>query len=101
MSFAGDGPVAYLDGELDMVTVQGLAERLSPQVEAGRTLTVNLSGITFIGSSGLQALADLQHRATVCGGSLRLAEVPWLVRRVLEITGMQNGFFIEPSARRA
>jgi anti-anti-sigma regulatory factor len=55
---------------------------------------VDLSGLGFLGTVGLGALADLQRDATAAGGSLRLTELPALAWRALAVTGMKDRFSI-------
>ncbi|WP_431239828.1 STAS domain-containing protein [Mycolicibacterium aichiense] len=86
--------VAYLRGELDMSTVHCLIERLRPVAPAGRDLVIDLAGVTFFGAAGLVALDELDSRATAAGGSIRLAQLPAPVWRLLAATGTTNRFGI-------
>jgi anti-sigma B factor antagonist len=90
----GEGIVAYLDGELDMNTAECLVARIAPLAVGGHDVTVNLSGLTFLGTIGVVVLADLSRCATAAGGSIRLAEMTELVLRVLSVTGMQDRFTV-------
>lgn len=92
--FTGDCPVAYLDGELDMSTVKCLVDRLTPLATAGFDIIVNLAGLTFLGTAGLLAMAELQRATDAAGGSVLLAEPPTLVWRVLAVAGMKDRFTI-------
>jgi anti-sigma B factor antagonist len=87
--------VAYLDGELDMFTVRCLVSRLTPLAVEGRDIVLDVSGLRFLGVAALRALADLQGRATAAGGSVRLAQPPALLSRVLAVAGMQDAFTID------
>lgn len=80
------GRVVALTGELDALTCQGLAEHLigSP----GSLVVVDLSQLTFIDSSGLGALHVARQRAIKGGGNLVVSRPSPMVRRVLEITGL-------------
>ena len=86
--------VAYLDGEIDLSTVDRLVDKLAPLASAGRHLIVDLSGLTFLATVGVSALADLQRKAHAAGGSLRLAAVPSEVWRMVAVTGMQDRFAV-------
>ena len=75
--------VVRVQGEIDMVT----APALDHELEAlPGSLTLDVSAVTFLDSSGLSVL--VRHHQARCedGLSLRLVEVPPIVRRVLEVT---------------
>ena len=86
--------IAYLRGELDMSTVPCLIDRLRPVATAGRDLVVDFAGVTFFGAAGLVALDELDHHATAAGSSIRLAQLPSPVWRLLAVTGTTNRFDI-------
>jgi anti-anti-sigma factor len=60
----------------------------------GRDIVVDLAGLSFVDTSGLIALVDLQRRAATAGGSLRLTKPPRLLRRLLELTKMKDIFAV-------
>jgi anti-anti-sigma factor len=64
-------------------------------------MIVDLSGLSFFGTAGLTALADLQRHASMAGGSVRLAGLPAPVRRLLAVTGTQDWFTIDAGTTRA
>ena len=49
-------PVIAFSGEIDMATAEGVSSALRPLVEAGGPVTVDLSHVTFMDSSGIHAL---------------------------------------------
>jgi anti-sigma B factor antagonist len=62
-----------LTGELDMGTTGQLSSRVSEQLAGGATdLTVDLTELTFMDSSGLRALIDLHDRSRTESWSLKL-----------------------------
>jgi anti-sigma B factor antagonist len=77
--------VVHVRGEIDMQTVPPLRECLA---ELSGTVVVDLSEVTFLDSSGMGVLAGQHNRLEKEGGTLRLREPQDLVRRVLEITGL-------------
>lgn len=87
-----DPALAYLEGELDMSTVGGLVEQLDPLAASGRHMVINLAGLSFLGTAGIKALAEVRQDAIAAGGSMHLTEVPFLVERVLAVTGMCDEF---------
>jgi anti-anti-sigma factor len=80
--------VVALRGELDIVTAHGLTDAL---VEvAGSTVVVDLSGLTFMDCSGIDALVTARSRILANGlGQLVLTRPGAIIRRALEIVGLQ------------
>jgi anti-anti-sigma factor len=67
---AQHGPsVLFLSGELDMATAEQLSSALGPAVTEGGPITVDISGLTFMDSTGLHALiraaATLKDRGCI------------------------------------
>ena len=79
--------VVVLHGELDIVSADGLADAL---VEiAGSTLVVDLSGLTFMDCSGIDALVVARDRILADGlGQLVVTRPTAIVRKTLEIVGL-------------
>ena len=86
------GPVLRVRGEIDLATAGELRARIGEHAEdAGGPAILDVSGVTFIDSTGLKALVGAQ--ADLGGGRrLALQGVPPLFRRVLEMTGMLDVF---------
>lgn len=85
----GDGGVATmrLEGRLDLVSAAGLRATVDDAVAAGHPrLVVDLSGVTFVDSSGLGALVAGLKRARQAGGELRIAAAGEQVVTVLTLT---------------
>ena len=82
-----DVHVVALHGELDIVSAGGLADAL---VEvAGSTVVVDLSGLTFMDCSGIDALVAAKNRILANGlGQLVVTRPSAIVRRALEIVGL-------------
>ncbi len=84
-------------GEIDMYSSKELAKAL---VDASGGLVVDLGGVSFIDSSGVQTLVAEQQRRAVEGGRLVLVCVPGgILRRVLEVT--ETAVLFETYASRA
>ncbi len=81
--------IVALHGELDVVSAYGLALAL---VEvAGSTLVVDLSGLTFMDSTGIGALVMAKNRILADRrGELVLTRPGGIVRRALEIVGLSS-----------
>ena len=80
--------VVSLEGEVDMSTAGLLRRATHDAVETRpRTLVVELSGLTFCGSTGLVALMEARDHADRRGVGFGTAGGRPIMRRVLEITG--------------
>jgi anti-sigma B factor antagonist len=92
-----DGPAAVLSvkGELDASTAPDLAELCHSVHAAGaRDVVIDLTDTSFLDSSGLRALIEA-HRLFADGGNLHLAHASEPVRRLLEITGLDDYFSLD------
>jgi anti-sigma B factor antagonist len=94
MVFAPERTVAYLSGELDGWTAECVVARLAPPVVSGHDVVVNLSGLSFLGTTGLALLDRLGRCAALKGGSLCLEDPSTAARRLLELTGLEDHFTI-------
>ncbi|WP_424952829.1 STAS domain-containing protein [Deinococcus sp.] len=79
--------VCRLEGRLDAYQVPRLKEALEP---LDRALHLDLSGVSFIDSSGLAALIGLYKRAREIGVGFELSGIQDGVRLILEITGLER-----------
>ena len=97
------GPVvARLVGELDLVTVPLLEERLeSLRREGARQLTLDLAELAFIDSTGLSALVGALKRYRADGGDIVLRSPTRATTKVLEISGLDKVFAIEAGPAQA
>lgn len=74
-------------GEVDVSTADLLRQAARDAVAARpRCLVVDLTGLTFCGSTGLVVLMDARRDAEEAGVRFHTADGPPIVRRVLEIT---------------
>ncbi|MFF9066660.1 STAS domain-containing protein [Streptomyces sp. NPDC014891] len=81
--------VLSLGGELDMETAPLLEGSLGEQLRDGRAhVVLDLTGLEFMDSSGLNVLIRAVHKARGVGGDVYLAAPTSAVRRILEITGV-------------
>ncbi|WP_306325783.1 STAS domain-containing protein [Streptomyces venezuelae] len=81
------GPVITLSGEMDLTSRASLeaATRVTPP--AGAPLCLDMSGVTFMDSSGLNFLLTLRRRLTAHGSRLVLTGIRDAPMRVLALTG--------------
>jgi anti-anti-sigma factor len=79
-----------LEGEIDPVTAPVAERELLAYVRRARERAViDCSGLTFIDSSGLRMLVNVQHATAQ---RLVLTDVPDCARRLLVITGLNDVF---------
>lgn len=104
-------------GEIDLLTAPGwrrvlvgairiaspASEAVAPLPGSGtRSLLVcDLSPVTFLGASGLDVLVELDELGTRHGIDLRVVAASRHVRRVLQLTGLDRRFRVEPRLERA
>lgn len=81
-----------LTGELDHHSAKGLLRRLDQEIE--RTLptqlTLDLSGVTFMDSSGIALLIRARQRMQELGGTVEVCGAAAQARRVLDAAGLQR-----------
>jgi anti-sigma B factor antagonist len=91
----GDSAVARLAGELDIVTAETCKRQLSGVIDGGATsVRLDLGELAFIDSSGLGALVAVHHHAVAAGSAVELAGVSSQVRRLMQITRLDELFTI-------
>jgi anti-sigma B factor antagonist len=79
--------VVAMHGELDVASGEGLTDALIES--AGSTLVVDLSGLTFMDSSGIGGLVRARNRIKADGlGELVLTRPGAIVGKALEIVGL-------------
>ena len=77
-------------GELDVATAPLLAERIAQaETAAAPLIVVDLSGVSFMDSTGLHTLLEAHARSQQEGDRLRIAS-PWSaqVQRLMELAGV-------------
>jgi len=88
--------VVAVSGEVDVATCPGLdatvAALTTPEI------VLDLSGVTFMASSGLASLLRADRRARELGGRLLLRAPSRAVVDVLQMTHLDDRFTIEPGA---
>ncbi|MFL5997199.1 MAG: STAS domain-containing protein [Streptomyces sp.] len=81
--------VLGLDGEIDHQSVGQLTRALSPaDAPEGHRVVIDLSRVTFMDSSGVNALIAAFHSAQAAQGWLRLVVVRGAVQRTLQLVGL-------------
>jgi anti-anti-sigma factor len=84
-----------VSGEVNSATAPDLDQSLRDLIAAGnKNLVINLRGVSFMSSAGLQALigAQMKVRRMVPGGNVVLSEVPPRLKDTLELVGFHHIF---------
>ena len=88
-------------GEVDASTSQTVAQALAVVPDGGRRsgrIVVETSGVSFIDSSGLRVLIELSERATALGARVVLTSPSRSMSRLIELTGLDEMFDVDPTA---
>ncbi|MDT7595205.1 MAG: anti-sigma factor antagonist [Pseudonocardiales bacterium] len=95
LQVTGHGPdvrVVTVTGEVDTVTAPQLAAVLTAQLAVARLVVVNLDGVQFLGSAGLQALFEANELATQQDRHLRLVCNSPTANLTLDSAGLREHF---------
>ena len=91
----GSCAVVRVEGEIDLESAGELSEAAVAAIqEIGPSLVLDLSGVTFMDSTGLKVLLAVHKRAELAGGRLVLAGPTRSVNRVVSITGFDQTFAV-------
>jgi anti-anti-sigma factor len=93
-SVDGERAVLSLVGELDLDSVSELRLHAEAELAARRwaILTIDLSDLTFIDSTGLALLVELRRKAAVSNVTVEVINIPGRVARVMGIAGLGETF---------
>jgi anti-sigma B factor antagonist len=89
------------EGELDLATAPQLEEVLRRELDGGGLVVLDLSGVTFMDSSGLHAILTVVRAANETGTRMQItgSMLPQ-VKRLIEITGLQDVFHTDGDSPR-
>ncbi|GAA1527937.1 STAS domain-containing protein [Actinomadura kijaniata] len=94
-SSQGGHAVVTATGELDLYTAPRLQNALAVLLrEEVDRIVVDLSGVEFCDSTGMNVLLSAMKRLKERGGSLELAAPRPAVRRILQVTGLDSVFTV-------
>jgi anti-sigma B factor antagonist len=91
--------VLTLYGEHDLSTATAVRDKLQHVFDAGSAVVVDLSAVTFMDSSTLNAIlygSERAHSDDAHGFAVVLPPGPSAARRVLELTGVDRVLAIHP-----
>jgi anti-sigma B factor antagonist len=81
---------------MDAHTCGELSETLDP-LPQGDDVSLDLSGVSFMDSSGIRVLVDAHNRADAVGRRLVIEWPSSAVQRVLEISGLVDHLNVVPA----
>jgi anti-sigma B factor antagonist len=95
----GDQAIVTVAGEIDLYTAPRLQGELSAVLD-GRPVrvVVDMSGVEFCDSTGMNVLVAAMKRAREHGGGLDLASPRPAVRKILQVTGLDSVFTVLDAA---
>ncbi|HEY3842794.1 MAG TPA: STAS domain-containing protein [Acidimicrobiales bacterium] len=92
--------LVMLEGELDLSTSPQLYEEFAALARDGiKHVALNLAELKFMDSSGLSAIIAEHKRAEAMGGELIIFSPRAKVRRLFELTGLDEYLNIRPRLR--
>jgi len=95
VSHDGSRCVVELTGELDVSTSEPLRAELLQAIDDGcRDVTIDMSGLALIDSTGLGVLVGVMKRILQHDGQMQLRAPRPAARKVFDITGLDRVFTI-------
>jgi len=92
------GAVVTLAGELDIATVPRVREAIAaPTVAAASAVLVDLTGVTFMDSTGLAVLLGLERDLSARRGRLAVVCPEGPARLLLDVTGVAERLELHPT----
>src|SRR4051794_31076676 len=93
----GDCTLASVSGDIDAYTAPELRAALLGLVQDSRLhIVIDMSGVSFLDSTGLGVLIGTLNRQRKSGGSLGLAAISDRVFKIFRITSLDTVFDIHP-----
>ena len=87
-----------VSGEVDAHSSESFATALVAAGEQATAVVIDLSGVTFMDSSGLRVLVEAQQRAEAAGSTLALRSPSRQIVRLLDLAGLTENFEIDAPA---
>jgi anti-sigma B factor antagonist len=87
-----------LAGELEMATAYALRTKLRElALQGGVMVTIDLSRVTFVDSTGLRVLVECHRHLSALRGQLRVVVTQPNIRRMLRLTGLDRSLYVYES----
>ena len=92
----GDHTVVAVSGEIDLYTAPRLQGELATAVMGERParVVVDMAGVDFCDSTGMNVLLAAQRLAREHGGNIELSGPRPAVRKILQVTGLESVFTV-------
>ena len=89
-----DHTIVTISGEIDLYTAPRLHGELVALIADGKParVVVDMSGVEFCDSTGMNVLLSCLRRARERGGELEIASPKPAVRKILQVTGLDSVF---------
>ena len=97
----GGVAVVALEGDVDLQSSPAVRQQLLACFEKHTRVVVDLSGVTYIDSSGVASLVEAFQLARKKSGTFALAHVSPAVMRVLSLARLDRVFTIHPDIEAA
>ncbi|MEV7012961.1 STAS domain-containing protein [Streptosporangium sp. NPDC051022] len=88
--------VMAITGEIDLYTAPGLQAEFARllQESSATNVVIDMSGVEFCDSTGMNVLLSALKRLRERGGALELAAPRPAVRKILQVTGLDSVFTV-------
>ena len=83
----GDRIIVQLDGQIDGRTAPQIQAQISPLLELGRNIILDMTDVTYLSSAGLRLLATTHRNLSDQGRKLVLVGLSERIRDTMSITG--------------
>ena len=93
----GDTTVVAFEGDVDLESSPAARKVLLECVARGRPVLVDMSGVTYIDSSGVASLVESLQRSRKAGRGFALVSVSEAALRVLQLARLDKVFAIHPT----
>jgi anti-sigma B factor antagonist len=98
--FHDDHTIVTICGEIDLYTAPRLHSELARLLAEGlpARIVIDMSGVEFCDSTGMNVLLSCLRRARERGGDLEIAAPKPAVRKILQVTGLDSVFTLVEDA---
>jgi anti-sigma B factor antagonist len=90
--------VVHIVGEIDLSTRSEFQDAVRAGMDSATpVVVVNLGEVAFMGSVGLQVLVQAHDEAQHAGRTVRVVDGSAIVRRIIEVTGLEQVLSVYPT----
>ena len=80
----------FLDGEIDMDKTDEVKEAIFPVIDSGKNVSLNLSNVQYMDSSGISVLIESHQKALEKGTKLVIKDVSKSVLKVIMMAKLEQ-----------